>query len=49
MALALHAAEHEAKHESESEYERLLGNVTFEDTNATFHESCETETYPALF
>lgn len=48
MALALHAAEHEAKYESESEYERILGHVTFEDTNATFDESCETETCPAL-
>jgi hypothetical protein len=49
MALALHAAEHEAKYESESEYELILGNVTFEESNATYDESCEAETCPALF
>lgn len=50
MALALHAAEHEAKYESESEYELLVGsNATYEESNVTYHDSCETQTCPAVF
>jgi hypothetical protein len=44
MCLALHAAEHEAKYKSESEYELIMGsNVTYEESNVTHDDSCETQ------
>jgi hypothetical protein len=50
MSLALHAAEHEAKYESESEYELIMGsNVTYEESNVTHDDSCETQMCTALF
>lgn len=49
MALALHAEEHDAKYESDSEYESFLeSHAYYEESNATYDDSCEAQTCPSL-